>query len=113
MRTNFTERKFTQNKNDRGYGNESNLFPFAGNFQNRNLGPYAWDQINTIYFVPDNDLLDPSLSLSLEADVSLELPWEAPGLGCSTPLSDHDDHHHLEAPEHPVLGDFMQPETIS
>ena len=94
--------------------NESYFFLFSGNFQNRNLGPYAWDQINTIYFVPeDNNILDPSLSFSLEADVSLEQPWEAPGLGCSTPLSDHENHQHLFPPEHPVLGDFMQQEIIS
>merc|ERR1719383_922930 len=42
----------------------SNMWSNLGNFQNRNLGPYAWDQISTIYFVPDPETLslDPSLS---------------------------------------------------
>lgn len=80
---------------------------FSGNFQNRNLGPYAWDQLSTIYFVPDNVPLDPSLSYNLEADVLQELM--SPELDCSFPLSDHEDHdHHLQSPEHPVLFDFIK-----
>ena len=95
--------------------NEYNII-FSGNFQNRNLGPYALDQISTIYFVPDHETLslDPSLSLIPEcSEEEVSLDQEVPGLRCSTPLSDHGDHHHLQPPENPVLGDFLQPEKIS
>jgi len=85
----------------------SNMWSNLGNFQNRNLGPYAWDAISTIYYVPDT--LDPTLSYNLgceDAEVFFEQPLEDSGLVCSTPLSDYDDRH-LLPPGHPVLGDFL------
>ena len=49
----------------------------SGNFQNRNLGPNPWDQINLIYNVPEEDfiaaaepnVLDPILETSLHQEV--------------------------------------------
>ena len=76
---------------------------FSGNFQNRNLGPYAWDAISTIYYVPDT--LDPTLSYNLGCE-DAEVFLEDSGLICSTPLSDYDDRH-LLPPGHPVIGDFL------
>ena len=42
------------------------LISLAGNFQNRNLGPNPWDQINLIYNVPEED------STAAEANILLE-----------------------------------------
>jgi len=70
-----------------------------GNFQNRNLGPYAWDQINTIYFVPESEICDPSFyHIPEDTEASISCPRHT--------LSDYEDYH-LQPPENPVLGDFM------
>ena len=42
----------------------------SGNFQNRNLGPNAWDQINLIYNVPpaEGDFLDSNQDYSINSE---------------------------------------------
>ena len=57
------------------------LIFFSGNFQNRNLGPDAWTQLNIIYFIPEiskNPEVDQQL---IDVDHSFEAPMSIMEVG--------------------------------
>jgi len=63
------------------------MWSTLGNFQNRNLGPNPWDQLNPIYFLPTQNsqqyLESENLSFE-EADLSFEQPCEVDSGMCNS-----------------------------
>ena len=97
---------------------------FLGNFQNRNLGPNAWDQINPIYYLPAEAAQDDFVNTDNEVNMSFDQPCELQprcyscssysdtgaydaGIYSST-YSDFDQEFTSHAaPSIPVFGDFI------
>merc|ERR1719427_541265 len=78
-----------------------------GNFQNRNLGPNPFNQVNPIYFFPAKEMVQNSPG----SDVS---PFFDENVGFTTPLeyeylnySDCEEFFKAPVPDQPVLADFV------
>jgi hypothetical protein len=78
-----------------------------GDFQNRNLGPNLYNQVNPIYFFPAEEMVQPSpgseMSPFFDSSVGFSVPPEHECLN----YSDCEEFFQAPVPDQPVLADYV------